>query len=332
VPDRELLQLAQDRRLQNDEVLEQQVRRMLADRRVTDGFHAGFICQWLQLDLLDRNAPDAEKYPQYFQDNLAELMKQELLLFTDVMLVEDRSILEFVDADWGLLCYPLAQHYGLSDFPGKQPPSNTAPPWYRVKYGDQRRGGLLTMGKVLTGTSQPARTSPVHRGKWVLETILGAPPPPPPPDVDNVLKETTEDENEKLTVPQLLARHRDNAACFACHRRIDPLGMAFENFDPTSRWRDMDQQQPIDARGELVDGAKFHGVEEFKQLMISRKDEFARCFVEKMLTYALGRKLEFYDEPTVQKIVQAVAEDDYKFSRVVVEVAKSYPFRHCRAH
>ena len=133
-------------------------------------------------------------------------------------------------------------------------------------------------------------------------------------------------------MPELLAKHRDNPACYACHQRIDPLGLAFENFDPTGRWRDTDQGQPIDARGVLVDGAKFDGIEGLKTLLISRKEEFARCFVEQMLAYALGRKLEFYDEPTVMRIVQAVAKDDYKFSRVVVEVAKSYPFRHRRSH
>jgi mono/diheme cytochrome c family protein len=332
VPDRELWQLAADGRLQDDEVLQQQVRRMLGDRRITDGLHSGFLCQWLQLDQLDRNAPDAERYPEYFQNNLAELMSQELLLFADAILVEDRGILEFIDADWGFVCHPLAQHYGIENFPGKKPPSNAAPPWYRVTFTSGRRGGLLTLGKVLTGTSQPARTSPVHRGKWVLETILGAPPPPPPPEVDNVLKEATADGKQNLTVPQLLAKHRDNPACYACHQRIDPLGMAFESFDPVGRWRDQDQGHAIDTRGTLVDGRQFDGIVELKALLISRKDEFARCFVEQMLTYALGRKLEFYDEPTIDKISRAVADDGYKFSRVVVEVALSYPFRQCRTY
>jgi hypothetical protein len=332
VPDRELRQLADEGRLQEPEILEQQIRRMLGDRRVTDGLFAGFLCQWLQLDLLDRNAPDAEAVPEYFQNNLAELMSSELLLFADVMLVEDRSILEFIDADWGLLCHPLAQHYGIDDFPGKRPSSNADPPWYRVKFADQRRGGVLTMGKMLTGTSQPTRTSPVHRGKWVLEVMLGAPPPPPPPDVNNLLEEPPEGESQNLTVPQLLARHRANPACYACHRRIDPLGIALENFDAVGRWREFDHGQPIDARGELVDGAKFDGVAELKALLNSRKQEFVRSFSEQMLAYALGRQLEFFDRPTVERIVQAVIDDDYRFSRVVVEIATSYPFRHRRTN
>jgi hypothetical protein len=187
------------------------------------------------------------------------------------------------------------------------------------------------MGKVLTGTSQPLRTSPVHRGKWVLETILGTPPPPPPPEVDNVLKEEP-DGNKKLTVPQLMARHRDNPSCVACHQMIDPLGLAFESFDPTGKWRDKDLDQPIDTRGEMLDGAKFNGVIELKAILLERKDEFTRGFVEKMLAYALGRKLDYYDVATVNRITQAVKEDGYKFSRAVIEVARSYPFRHCRTN
>lgn len=331
VPDRELWQLAEKGQLQNDKVLEQQVRRMLNDRRITEGFHAGFLCQWLQLDQLNRTEPDANQFPEYFQNNLSELMYQEALLFTDAILVEDRSILELIDTDWGFVCYPLAQHYGITNFRGKPTKNNAEPPWYRVKFTDRRRGGVLTMGKVLTGTSQSTRTSPVHRGKWVLETILGSPPPPPPPEVDNVLKESVGEGKQKLTVPQLLAKHRDNVACAACHRRIDPLGMAFENFDPTGRWREKDQEQPIDARGELIDGAKFNGIVELKSVLMSRKEEFVRCFAEQALTYALGRKLEFYDEPTVNKIVQAAAKDNYRISRIVVEVAKSYPFRYRRS-
>lgn len=330
LPDRELYLAAQQGRLRDPQVLEQQVRRMLRDQRVTDGFLEGFLCQWLQLDRLDRTTPDAEKYAAYFQNNLAELMKQELLLFTDAVVVEDRSILEFIDADWGFVCYPLARHYGIDNFPGKKPPSNAQPPWYRIQYPDKRRGGVLTMGKVLTGTSQPVRTSPVHRGKWILETILGTPPPPPPPEVDNVLKEEKEEGKTNLTVPQLMAKHRANAACFSCHQMIDPLGMAFETYDPVGKWRDKDQDQPIDARGTLVDGKEFNGVVELKALLMSRKEDFSRCFVEQMLAYALGRKLEFYDAATVKQITQAVAQDEYKLSRVVVEVARSYPFRHRR--
>jgi hypothetical protein len=329
LPDRELEQAAREGKLQDTKVLEDQARRMLRDQRVADGLLPGFVLQWLQLDRLDRNAPDAEKYPDYFQNNLSELMKRELMLFADAIVVEDRSILEFIDADWGFVCYPLAKHYGLEDFPGKKTSSNADPSWYRIKFTGKRRGGVLTMGKVLTGTSQPTRTSPVHRGKWVLETILGVPPPPPPPDVDNVLKEAMTD-GKDLTVPQLLARHRDNPACFACHQRIDPLGMAFEHFDPVGRWRETDRDQPIDARGALVDGTEFDGIAGLKAMLLSRREEFVRCFVEQMLTYALGRKLEFYDEPTVKEITQAVIADDCKFSRVVVEVAMSYPFRHRR--
>ena len=165
MPDQELFRLADKGQLRDEKVLDAQIHRMAGDWRSRDGLLLGFLMQWLQLDRLDRAAPDAEKYPAYFQQNLGDLMKQELLLFADAIVVEDRSILEFVDADWGFLSYPLAEHYGVKDFPGKKTTSDE-PPWYRVKYADKRRGGVLTMGKVLTGTSQPLRTSPVHRGKW----------------------------------------------------------------------------------------------------------------------------------------------------------------------
>jgi len=328
MPDAELFQLASKEQLRDEKVFDAQVRRLMGDWRARDGLLLGFLMQWLQLDRLDRASPDAEKYPAYFQNNLGDQMTQELLLFADAIVVEDRSILEFIDADWGFISYPLAEHYGISDFPGKK--TTDEPPWYRVKFADKRRGGVLTMGKVLTGTSQPSRTSPVHRGKWVLETILGTPPPPPPPEVDNVLKEEA-DPKVKLTVPQLMARHRDNPSCIACHQMIDPLGIPFESFDPTGKWRDKDQDQPIDTRGELVDGMKFNGVAELKTVLLSRKDEFVRGFVEKMLTYALGRQLDYYDVATVDRITQAVRDDGHRFSRVVIEVCKSYPFRNCRA-
>lgn len=337
VPDRTLTELAEQGKLQDEQTLQQQVRRMIGDQRILDGFHQGFLTQWLQLDRLDRNSPDAQAYPEYFRDNLGELMKQELLLFSDAVLVQDRSILEFLDADWGFLCHPLAQHYGVDNFPGKAQRSNAEPPWYRVTFADRRRGGVLTMGKVLAGASHPRRTSPVHRGKWVLETLLGAPPPPPPPEVDNVLKEQGSlaaqgaEGKGALTTPQLMALHRSQASCHGCHRRIDPLGVALENFDPVGRWRETDQGQPVDASGELADGAKFNGVIELKDALLARKEEFVRCFAEQLLTYALGRKLEFYDAPAVDQLVAATVADDYKLSRVIVETAKSYPFRHRRA-
>jgi Protein of unknown function (DUF1592)/Protein of unknown function (DUF1588)/Protein of unknown function (DUF1585)/Protein of unknown function (DUF1595) len=329
MPDQELVKLADKGQLHDEKNFDDQVRRMMGDWRSREGMLFGFLMQWLQLDRLERAQPDADKYPAYFQNNLGDQMTQELLMFADAIMVEDRSILEFIDTDWGFLTYPLAEHYGVKDFPGKKT-GGESPPWYRVKYTDNRRGGALTMGKVLIGTSQPTRTSPVHRGKWVLETILGTPPPPPPPEFDNVLKEEP-DAKKKLTVPQLMARHRDNPSCVACHQMIDPLGLAFESFDPTGKWRDKDQEQPIDTSGVLIDGTKFNGVAELKAVLMTRKDEFTRGFAEKMLTYALGRKLDYYDVATVNRITQAVKEDGYRFSRVVMEVAKSYPFRNCRA-
>jgi hypothetical protein len=330
VPDRELVQLADKGRLQDPAVLEAQVRRMMNDWRARDGLVHGFLCQWLQLDRLERANPDADRYASYFQNNLGELMTQELVLFADAIMGEDRSVMEFIDADWGFVCHPLAVHYGLENFPGKKQPPNTLATWYRVQFPDKSRGGVLTMGKVLTGTAQSLRTSPVARGKWLLETVLGTPPPPPPPDVDNVLAE--EKDGKNLTVRQRLEKHRTNAACASCHRLIDPLGMALETYDPVGRRRELDQGQPIDPSGELVDGRKFKGVAELKAALLSRKDDFTRAFVRHMMEYALGRKLDFYDVKTVREITARVAGDGYRFSRVVVEVAKSYPFRYRRVN
>lgn len=253
-------------------------------------------------------------------------MTQEMMLFADAIMVEDRSIIEFIDAEWGILCQPLAEHYGLADFPGKKPPPNTLPSWYRIKYPDGRRGGVLTMGKVLTGVSQPLRTSPVARGKWLLESILGAPPAAPPPNVDNVLKDDAPD-TKGLTVRQRMEKHRTDRQCASCHRHIDPLGMALENFDPVGRWREKEMTSIIDASGELIDGTKFNGVGDLRKVLANRKEEFTRAYVQHMLSYALGRKLDYYDTKTVREITAGVSADGYKFSRVVLEIAKSYPFR-----
>jgi hypothetical protein len=170
----------------------------------------------------------------------------------------------------------------------------------------------------------------VHRGKWLLETVLGTPPPPPPPDVNNQLPEEKDAGKPLLTGPQRLAKHRADPACASCHRLIDPLGLALENFDPVGKWRDKEGGQAIDARGALIDSTKFNGVAELKKALLSRKEDFVRGVVEKMLAYALGRKLDFYDFAAVNQITRAVVKDDYKFSRLVVEVALSYPFRHRR--
>lgn len=329
MPDRELFQLAEKGQLRDEKVLDAQIRRMMGDWRSRDGLLHGFLMQWLQVDRLERANPDAEKYATYFQNNLSELMTQEVMLFADAIMVEDRSILEFIDADWGFISYPLAQHYDLENFPGKKPPPNTLPSWYRVKFPDKRRGGVLTMGKVLTGTSQSLRTSPVARGKWMLETFLGTPPPPPPPDVDNVLREEKQDKKE-ITVRQRMEKHRADVNCASCHRLIDPLGMALEKFDPVGRLRESDQGQPIDTSGELVDGRKFMGIEDLKAVLMSRKEDFTRAFVQHMLAYSLGRKLDYYDARTVREIAAQVVRDDYRFSRVVIEISKSYPFRNRR--
>jgi len=266
--------------------------------------------------------PDAEKYASYFQNNLGELMTLEVMLFADAIMVEDRSILEFIDADWGFISYPLAQHYGPGELPRQEAAARHAVQLVSREVPRQAaRGGVLTMGKVLTGTAQSLRTSPVARGKWCSKRCSARSRPPRRPT--SIMCCATRNMTRKdLTVRQRMEKHRADRNCASCHRLIDPLGMALEGFDPVGRWRDKDQGQPIDASGELVDGRKFKGIEDLKAVLISRKEEFTRAFVQHMLAYALGRKLDYYDAKSVREITAEVARDDYRFLRVVMEIAK----------
>jgi hypothetical protein len=245
---------------------------------------------------------------------------------------KDRSLLDMLSADFTYLNGPLAQHYGIAETNGSGPRFNTdgpkgqqirGPEFVRVSLLNGERGGLLTQASVLTVTSNPTRTSPVKRGKWVLEQLLGAPPPPPPPNVPLL-----EDQQGKLTgtLREQMQQHRENPSCAACHTDMDTLGFAFENFDAIGRWRDRDGAGAIDPSGELPGGLTFAGPAELKQVLLQRKDDFTRCITEKLLTYALGRGLEYYDRPTINRIVQAVGENDYRFSALVSEIVRSEPF------
>ncbi len=250
---------------------------------------------------------------------------------------EDRSLLDMLAADFTYLNEPLARHYGISDTNGNGPRYKSDGPkgqpirgreFVRVSLANGERGGLMTQASVLTVTSNPTRTSPVKRGKWVLEQLLGTPPPPPPPNAPLL-----EDEGRKLTgsLREQMLQHRENPSCAACHTDMDTLGFAFENFDAVGRWRDKDGEQVIDPSGELPAGKRFAGPAELKQILLDRKDDFTRCIAEKMLTYALGRGVEYYDRPTVNRIVKAVEENDYRFSALVSEIVKSEPFINRRA-
>jgi hypothetical protein len=329
MPDDELFDLA--RRGELSKNLEPQVLRMLKDPRATVSLIDQFAMQWLQLKRLELIAPDGKLFPD-FNEILRHAMLTETRMFLETLLTEDRSLLELFAADFTFVNEPLARHYGLADTNGNrvgQTPDRDkgqpirGPQFVRVNVGSTGRGGLLTQASLLTVTSNPTRTSPVKRGRWVLEQLLGTPPPPPPPNVPEL------EQGEKLTgsLRQRMEQHRANPSCANCHARMDPLGFAFENFDAIGRFREKDGEFSIDPAGELPTGEKFSGPGELKEILKTRQALFARCITEKLLTYALGRGLEYYDRPTVDRITTALGQNGYRFSTLIVETVKSEPFR-----
>ena len=314
MPDYELFQQAERGTLHRN--LESQVKRMLSDPRA-NALVENFTGQWLQLRNLDLVMPDAKQFPD-FDEDLRKAMRRETEMFFGSILREDRSILEFIDANYTFANERLARHYGLKGLKGEG--------FQRVSLRGNRRGGLLTQAGILTVTSNPTRTSPVKRGKWVLENLLGTPPPPPPPNVPE-LKEGQEAVLRR-TLRQRMEQHRVDPNCAACHARMDPIGFGLENYDAIGAWRAKDGEFPIDASGKLVSGESFKGAAEFKRILLKQKrDEFVRCLTEKMLTYALGRGLEYYDQCAVDQITKNLAKNRYKLSSLVVEVIKSAPFQ-----
>ncbi len=318
MPDEELFALAKAGTLRAEGNLAKQVHRMLADEKA-DALVENFAGQWLQLRNLKIAAPDREKYPN-FDEQLRRSMQRETELFFAAVMREDRSVLEFLDADFTFVDERLAVHYGMLDVKGKE--------FRKVALDRAQRGGVLTQASVLTVTSNPTRTSPVKRGKWVLENLFGTPPPPPPPDVPE-LKEA--DVELVGTMRERMAQHRANPACAVCHVRMDPLGLGLENFDGIGGWRHMDGPHEIDASGELPGGEKFAGPGELKQILLASKDEFVRCLAEKLLTYALGRGIEYSDRCTVDDVARAAEEQDYKFSSLVLAIVESDAFQKRRA-
>ena len=330
MPDDELLALAEKNQLTAN--LEAQVKRMLTDPKAA-AFARNFGTQWLQIQRLTAVAPDPERFPT-FTLKLREAMQMETELFLESVFREDRSVLELLDADYTFLNKPLANHYGIKDTQGNwmgQRPSRSGgeaiegAAFQRVALQGAARGGILTHASVLTVTSNPTRTSPVKRGRWVLEQLLGAPPPPPPPDVPEL-----EEEGEKVhgrTLRERLEQHRDDPACANCHAKMDPIGFALENYDAIGAFRREDGALAIDATGELPDGTTFQGIADLKRILKDRKQNFARCLTEKLLTYALGRGLAYYDRATVEHIVAQLEAGGYKSSILITEIAKSDPFR-----
>ena len=330
MPDNELLELAAKKQLTAN--LDAQVQRMLADPKSSE-LVKNFAMQWLQVQRLQRFTPNAKLFPT-FNAGLQSAMLKETELFFTAVIREDRSILDLLDADFTFLNESLARHYGITDtngnWIGQKPTKPKGTPikgnqFQRVSLQGRTRGGLLTQASVLTVTSNPTRTSPVKRGRWVLEQILGAPPPPPPANVPDL----PEDDKAVATgsLRQRMEAHRKNPSCANCHAKMDPIGFALENYNAIGAFRNKDGEFEINAAGEFADGSKFAGPEDFKSVMSRKKDQFARCLTEKLLIYALGRGLEYYDARTTLKISKKLTSSEYKFSVLVTEIVKSDPFR-----
>lgn len=317
MPDDTLRALAASGRLRAQ--LEPQVRRMLADPK-SGAMVKNFGAQWLQIRSLATALPAREAYPDYDDELRLGLEKETELFFANIMR-ENRSVLEFLDADYTFVNERLARHYGLAGVSG--------PEFQKVSLAGTARGGVLTQGSILTITSNPTRTSPVKRGKWILENILGTPPPPPPPDVP----ELDEEKGSALTgsLRQRMEQHREKPLCASCHSRMDPIGFGFENFDGVGRWRDKDGSFEIDPAGKLVSGESFAGPAELKKILLgSKRTEYLRCLSEKLLTYALGRGLEFYDQCAIDRIVESLEKNEFRFHTLVMETVRSVPFQKAR--
>ncbi len=319
LPDDELLDLAENGQLSSS--LDQQVKRMLSDPKA-DILATNFGIQWLQIQRLDTVTPDPERFPA-FNPKLQADMYKETKLFLASIFREDRSLLDILDTDYTYLNQRLAGHYGIwRDENGKEIKGNT---FRRVSFNNPERGGILTQASILTATSNPTRTSPVKRGRWVLEQILGTPPPPPPPDVPEL-----DEDHEKITGTTLrerLEQHREDPSCANCHAKMDPIGFAMENYDAIGKYRTKDGELEIDTTGQFSDGTSFTGINDLKKILKGEKQQFIQCITEKMLTYALGRGLEYYDKPTVDKIVSVLEENDYRSSVLISQIVNSDPFR-----
>ena len=315
MPDEQLFELAEREELTNPGVLAAQVRRMVQDRR-SRGLIKTFSALWLGSREMKNVSPDDKNFPD-FDEGLRRSMRKETEYFFQEVMRKDLSVLTFLDADFTFLDERLAKHYDIDGVKGSD--------HRRVKLEDRRRGGVLTQASMLTVTSDPSRTSPVKRGKWILEQILGAPPPPPPPGVDSLAEEGAVGSN--LTLRQMMEKHRADPNCGVCHEKMDALGVALENFDGIGRWREAENGLPIDAAGVLPDGRSFKNIVELKGVLMEQKDAFVRCLCEKMLTFALGRGLEYTDMAVVDRIAASVKDNGYRFSALVIGIVESEPFR-----
>jgi hypothetical protein len=314
-PDDELLDAAARGTLRNPSVLRRQVRRMLADPRA-HALTRNFAGQWLYLRNLPAVTPDEARFP-YFGENLRQDFQKETELFFETLLKENRSVMDILTADFTFVNERLAKHYGIPNIYDSR--------FRRVRVDDPNRLGLLGQGSFLTVTSLPDRTSVVGRGKWILENLLGSPPPPPPPNVP-ALKEDT-GSGRTLTLREKMAEHRANPVCATCHARMDPLGFALENFDATGQWRDHEGFQPIDASAVLPDGSKFDGPVGLRNWLIGQSRQVVVTVTEKLLTYAIGRGVEYFDAPAVRQITARAAQDGYRLTSLITAIVESTPFQ-----
>jgi cytochrome c5 len=317
IPDDELLDLAVRGKLREASVLDQQVRRMLSDPRARAALVDNFFGQWLQTRNVWLLTPDANTKFPWFDDNLRAAFVRETELFVDDQLKTDRGIPELLTADYTFLNEQLARHYGMSGVYGSH--------FRRVALTDQNRWGLLGKASVLAVTSYPTRTSPTTRGKWLLENILAVPVPPPPPNANTNLDEGKI--GNSASVREMLEQHRVNPVCASCHVRMDPLGFSLENFDAVGQWRTTDGDAPINASGVLLDGSKVDGPAALRQALLAQKEQFVRTVTGKLLTYAIGRQMEYSDAPAIRSIVRAAAADDYRWSSTILAIVKSVPFQ-----
>jgi hypothetical protein len=317
IPDERLLSLAEHGQLTKPETLQQQVRRMLADPRASDALVNNFAAQWLNLRRVEEVVVDPDRYPNY-DESLLQAFKQETELFVANTIREDAGVAELLDANYTFVNERLARHYGIPGIYGSRFRKVTLP-------NHDQRGGLLAQGALLATTSYPDRTSPVLRGKYLLNNIFDLPIPPPPPGVD------TNIDNKPGAAPKTmrerLAQHRQSPACNSCHSVIDPLGFTLENFDVIGGWRTLDEVgKPVDASGATLSGAKVEGLTGLRSLLLGEPEQFPRTVTEKLMAYALGRRLEYYDRPAVRTIVRDAAAHEYRWSSIILGIVESPSF------
>jgi hypothetical protein len=315
IPDDTLLTLAERNRLHEPAVLAEQTARMLRDPRASS-LVTSFAGQWLGVRKAQGFIPDPNVFPE-FDENLRRGFQRETTMFVDDQVASDRSIVDLITADYSFVNERLAQHYGLRGVTGDR--------FRRVTFSDRVRGGILGQGTVLMVTSYPDRTAPVVRGFWVLESLLGMPPPPPPPDIPDL--KTVTDDGRQLSMRAQMERHRENPSCAVCHVRMDPLGFSLENFDTLGRWRETSGGVPVDASAVFADGTPIDGVAGLRAFILKHQDSYVHTFVSKMLTYALGRQVDYRDQPAIRRIVREAAASGYRWSAIVRGIVSSPPFQ-----